>query len=55
LFPEEKYDFDEVVELLRSQLDTVEFEKAWAEGQTMALDEAVKFALAIRLGDEFQG
>ncbi len=49
--PADKEDYDRALELLHSQLDPAGLEKAWAEGQAMNLDEAVKYALSISLAD----
>jgi hypothetical protein len=38
-------EFDHYVALVRSQLDEAAFAKAWAEGRTMTLEQAIKYAL----------
>jgi hypothetical protein len=45
IFPEEMDDFDQELELLRSQLTDAEFDKGWDEGQAMPLEQAVAYAL----------
>ncbi len=46
--PADQEDYHKAVELLHTQLDPAVFDQAWAEGQVMALDDAVRFALSER-------
>jgi hypothetical protein len=41
----DKPEYDRNVAIARAGLDEVSFAAAWAEGQKMALDEAVQLAL----------
>ncbi|HEX6034602.1 MAG TPA: tetratricopeptide repeat protein, partial [Anaerolineales bacterium] len=43
--PSQRGPYDLLVESIRAQLDTVAFEKAWAEGHAMTLEQAVAYAL----------
>jgi hypothetical protein len=43
--PSQRGQYDLLVESIRAQLDTVAFEKAWAEGHAMTLEQAVAYAL----------
>jgi tetratricopeptide (TPR) repeat protein len=41
----ERVEYESAVAIIRAQLDAATFSAAWAEGQTMTLDEAVTYAL----------
>jgi non-specific serine/threonine protein kinase len=43
--PTDQKDFDHYVAAVRAQLDQAAFAKAWAEGRTMTLEQAITFAL----------
>jgi non-specific serine/threonine protein kinase len=45
LFPVERAEVDKNIAAARAQLSEDEFNKAWAEGKVMTMEEAVKFAL----------
>jgi predicted ATPase/class 3 adenylate cyclase len=45
LEPSDQKDFDHYVAVVREQLDEAAFAKAWAEGRTMTLEQAITFAL----------
>lgn len=42
--PSDQREFDHYVAVVRSQLDEVTFAKAWAEGRTLTLEQAVEYA-----------
>jgi len=44
--PSEHEEFDRIIGAARSEMDESAFVEAWAEGQTMSLDQAVEYALA---------
>jgi hypothetical protein len=39
--------YDRYLEMTRAALNKDEFDKAWAEGAAMSLDQAVEYALAM--------
>jgi len=43
--PPEQLEFEEAVSQLKTGMDAAEFDKAWNEGASLTLDEAVEFAL----------
>jgi predicted ATPase/DNA-binding XRE family transcriptional regulator len=43
--PADQKDFDHYVSIVRGQLEKSAFEKAWTEGRTMALEQAIEYAL----------
>jgi tetratricopeptide (TPR) repeat protein len=45
LFPVERVEVDKNIAAARAQLSEDEFNQAWAEGQAMTMEEAIKFAL----------
>jgi hypothetical protein len=45
LDPSDQKEFDYYVAAIRGQLDDAKFEKAWAEGRAMTLEQAIEFAL----------
>ena len=49
--PQERADYDARLAATRSRLGVVAFEAAWAEGRAMTLEQAIEYALAIRLAD----
>jgi predicted ATPase/class 3 adenylate cyclase len=45
LEPQDQKDFDHYVTVVREQLDEAAIENAWAEGRTMMMEQAIKYAL----------
>lgn len=45
LEPADQKDFDYYVDVVHAQLEESIFEKAWAEGRSMTMEQAIKFAL----------
>jgi predicted ATPase/DNA-binding XRE family transcriptional regulator len=45
LEPADQKDFDNYVAIVRKQLDSIAFEKAWGEGRAMTMEQAIAFAL----------
>lgn len=45
MMPMERAEYDREVSDLRSNMDQVAFAKAWAEGRTLAMEQAITFAL----------
>jgi predicted ATPase/DNA-binding SARP family transcriptional activator len=43
--PQDQKEFDHYIAAVRPQLNEAAFEKAWAEGRTMILEQAIEFAL----------
>jgi len=43
--PQDQNEYDHYFAAVRGQLDEAAFEKAWAEGRTMTLEQAIEFAL----------
>jgi hypothetical protein len=43
--PGEQADYDRMVSTTRAQFDETTFAAAWAEGQTMTLEQAIAYAL----------
>ncbi len=45
LEPADQKDFDHYLKIAREQLDESSFEKAWAEGRAMTMEQAIEYAL----------
>jgi tetratricopeptide (TPR) repeat protein len=45
LEPQDQKDFDHYVTVVKGQLDKAAFGNAWAEGRTMTMEQAIKYAL----------
>ena len=43
--PQERVEYEKELTALRGNLEEVEFEKAWAEGQKLSMDEAIALAM----------
>ena len=43
--PADQKDFDHYLAIVREQLDEALFEKLWAEGRSMTMEQAIEFAL----------
>jgi len=54
LEPADRPEFDRNVAMIRARLGEVAFASAWAEGQTMRLEQAVEYALAIPVHEDPQ-
>ena len=47
---EEQAYFDEQMDVLRQDMDPAQFERIWNSGRTLAMEQAVQFALGENAG-----
>ena len=44
----ERPEYDHLVSRLQKQIDAVAYQKKWAEGRAMTLEQAVELAMSVR-------